>query len=124
MAFKNFFKFRNRLFLKNTIIRLSLYLSIFFNYLTWVVLLSRIIPQENNIPLHSNYYFGIDLVGGWYLVFTVPLAGLLFILINFFLSYFFFSKQKQLTYLLVVATIIIQFVHLLGALNIVLINQL
>lgn len=108
---------RNRL---NLVYLLS---SGFFNLIIWLLLGYYIQPSEYPIPLHYNIYFGIDLTGSYRSVFNLPIIGLLIILINAFLSIWLYSKDRLISYILLLTALVVQIFVLIGAATVIYINR-
>lgn len=53
-----------------------------------------------SVFLHYNIVFGVDLVGSWWKIYYLPLAGLLVFLLNYTLSFVFYKTDKFLSRLL------------------------
>jgi hypothetical protein len=70
------------------------------NIAIWVVLLWNIRPQEELIFLHYSILFGVDLIGEWWKVLYVPIGGLVILLLNLFIGWFLFQKDKFANYVL------------------------
>ncbi len=68
---------------------------------TWIWLLVNIHPQEEPIFLHYNTLFGVDLVGEWWHIVFIPITGLFLFLINSFLGWCLFAKDRLAAYVLV-----------------------
>ena len=66
----------------------------------WWYLISNIRPEAGQIFLHYNIIFGVDLIGDWWKIYLIPLAGLLVILLNYFFSLMLYSVDKFLARLL------------------------
>ncbi len=100
--------------------------AIGINLIIWLLLYFNFFPLREFgevVPLHYNVYFGIDLIGKWYKIFTIPLAGFFIILINLILYSFIYLKEKIIKYFLGVATLISQILLLIAAFVMVLINR-
>lgn len=108
-------------------VKICFFLSLIINAGTWFVLYYKIYPfsyltEYGQIYLHYNIYFGIDSIGSWYNAFSLPVIGLLIIIFNLFLGYFFFLKDKLISYTLVISQTLIQLVLLASAVFIILLN--
>ncbi|TAN32668.1 hypothetical protein EPN28_04055 [Patescibacteria group bacterium] len=83
--------------------------------LIWFFLLTSIKPDSEQIFLHYNIIFGIDLVGDWWKIFYLPLAGLGALVLNYCLSFAFYGKDKFVARLLVGWAVFIHVFLLLAA---------
>jgi len=68
----------------------------------WWYVLSRLHPGSEQIFLHYNAIFGIDLVGAWWQILYLPAAGTAIWLINFLSALWFYRADKFLARLLAV----------------------
>jgi len=110
-------------FMKNSIIRWLLVGTVFLNAANWALLAIFIRPVNFNIILHYNVYFGVDLIGGWWQTYTLPSMGIVFLLINFFLALQFYrNKERIASYILLLASFMIQIGLIIASVGIVLIN--
>jgi hypothetical protein len=114
---KKFFSF----FIKDKIIFFIFIVSLFINLITWINLL-RIQKIDGLIPLHYNIYLGIDYVGAWYKLFTIPTIGLIILILNLFLSIFIYFKDKLIAHILIFSVLFVQIILFLASLSIVWIN--
>lgn len=65
-------------------------------WIWWYV--SRNIHQTtDNIFLHYNITFGIDLVGEWWKIYIIPAGGIAMLLINFLISFFSYRSDRFLS---------------------------
>lgn len=97
--------------------------SVAFNGLAWFFLAYFIHPSEFPIPLHYNIYFGIDLIGEYQRVFSLPLIGFLVILINSILAFWFYLKERLISYMLILSALAVQIFVVIGAISLIYINQ-
>ncbi|MFA6131724.1 MAG: hypothetical protein WC702_01485 [Patescibacteria group bacterium] len=104
-------------------------LSFIFSWIVWLVVLAapflRLMPTAEGgqyIPLHYNIFFGVDKFGPWYMIFQLPLFGLLVIAINSFFSVRFFGREKALSIFLVVMALLVQLMLLAAMYFVTLLN--
>ena len=88
----------------------------------WWYLLANIHPSTEQIFLHYNTVFGIDLVGDWWKIFYLPAGGLLVMFVNYLVSWYFYSSDKFLARVLSLWTGVINIflaiaVYLIAGLN-------
>lgn len=69
----------------------------------------------NILVLHSNIYFGIDLIGSWYYITAAPLLGLLISLVHYMLSISIYSYNKTLVFFLLIGALFIQIFLIIGS---------
>lgn len=117
---KNFFK---QEFFSNTVVHWALIGSLFLNGVCWGFLAFFVRPVDFPIILHYNVYFGVDIIGDWWQAYLLPFIGLVVLIVNMFLSYIFFKqKERVISYLLLLASLIVQISALIAAGSIILIN--
>lgn len=63
----------------------------------WWYLLANIHPTSEQIFLHYNTVFGIDLLGVWWKIFYLPAGGFLILTANFLVSWYFYISDKFLS---------------------------
>lgn len=71
----------------------------------WWYIAANVRSTADQIFLHYNIIFGIDLIGPWWKIFLPPAAGLAFLAINFFLSFFLYRFDRLLARLLPLFTV-------------------
>ncbi len=74
--------------------------SILIQIFLWWYLIANIHPEAGQIFLHYNIIFGVDLVGSWWKIYLIPLAGVAVALLNYFFSLMFYSVDKFLARLM------------------------
>jgi len=111
-------------FFKNSIVRWLLTGTLLLNLANWTLLAIFIHPVDFSIILHYNVYFGVDLIGDWRQTYLLPCMGLVFWAINLFLAYRFYNKQKEriASYILLLASLMIQIGLIIASVGIVMIN--
>lgn len=77
-----------------------LLISLVLNLANWFWLLWRIRPQTEQIFLHYNILFGVDYIGEWWRVLFLPISGLIILLINAVIGWYYFNQNKFVAYLL------------------------
>jgi hypothetical protein len=131
IRFKLFFKkipqklfdFKNNDFFKNHLILWLLLFNFLTNLVNWISLVLFINKTQGNIILHYNVYFGVDNFGNWQQVFWMPAIGLGLFLINLYLAFFFHSNKEVIaSYILLIASLMIQLSLIIGAISVILIN--
>ena len=110
-------------FFRNKLVLWMISLNFIFNLANWVVLWHFIKPVDSSIILHYNVYFGVDLAGSWKNTFILPLIGLIIILINLALAYYFFAKLERIaSHILLIASFMAQLSLLVASASVILIN--
>lgn len=72
-----------------------------FQLFMWVYAAVYVRPTADQIFLHYNVVFGVDLIGDWWKILAVPLGGVVIFLLNFTLSWYCYSEDKILSRFLV-----------------------
>lgn len=60
----------------------------------WIYTLLNIHPTVEQIFLHYNVIFGVDLVGDWWKIFYTSILGLVIALVNIGLSLWFYGRDR------------------------------
>ena len=110
-------------FFKSHIAIWLLILSFLANAINWIILKIWIKPVEFPIILHYNVYFGVDLLGNYRQTYILPLIGLSLLVINLLLAmYFYAQKERIASYVLLMATLMIQLSLIVASASVILIN--
>lgn len=100
-----------------------LILSLTANMIDWLILKIWIKPVDFSIILHYNVYFGVDQIGNYRQVYLLPMIGLILFIINLVLSMFFYGQKKRIaSYILLMATLMIQLSLIVASMSQILIN--
>ncbi|PIR02923.1 MAG: hypothetical protein COV60_03080 [Candidatus Magasanikbacteria bacterium CG11_big_fil_rev_8_21_14_0_20_43_7] len=89
-----------KLYLKKKPNIILLCISVGLNIAAWMWLGLNIRPALGQVFLHYNILFGVDLVGSWYNVFALPLAGIFIIFCNATLGWRLYKQDPFATYVL------------------------
>ena len=111
-----------KLYLRDFWISLPLLGVVLIQLFIWGYLISAIKPAMGQIFLHYNIIFGVDLVGDWWRIYYLPLAGVLVILLNYFFSWMLYSVDKFLARLLSSWALFFHLFLLIGAILLVRLN--
>lgn len=106
-------------YLKNRSIFWLNFLSIAINFIVWIFIIRRLLSQEELIPLHYNVYFGVDFIGQKKWLLNLPLIGLFILLVNFFLSWLIYKREKLVSYILAASGLVTQLILAAAAVLIV-----
>lgn len=93
---------------RERLILIPLAIALLINLLIWAYLGWKIQPTEELLILHYTIHFGVDFLGRWLSVFMVPLAGLLFGLVNVVLVWWFWNRMRALAVAALAVTLVIQ----------------
>ena len=89
-----------KLFFKDPWIFGPLIGSVLAQLFVWWYILANIRPTAEQLFLHYNVVFGVDLIGEWWKIYYLPVAGILVILINYLSGWNFYSQDKLLARIL------------------------
>ena len=119
---------KSRLFFKRPFVadRINFWLMILAlaaNVINWIILLVFLKPATENIILHYNVYFGVDLTGKRELAFIMPGVGVLLIVINFLLAKYFHRNSETIAgYIMLLAVFMAQISLIIATLSVIIIN--
>lgn len=100
--------------------------SLFINGVIWAILLYFLQPSEIPILLRYNVYLGFDLhsLVPWHYALSIPLAGLILLLVNVLVSFLFFRKKDFFaSYIILFGGVLVQASAIVSVVAIVLVNQ-
>lgn len=103
-------------FLYDRAVILNLTLALLLNLFIFVIFVLKIKPQEALLPINYNTYVGASRLGKWYQIYEIPFFGLAIIVLNSFLAYFLYEKERLISFFLVSGAFIIQIFLLFQAL--------
>jgi hypothetical protein len=109
-------------FWTDPVIFFSIILAILTNAGLWIALFRTVVPTDSSIILHYNIYFGVDVVGNWKSLFSMPTLAAVLLLLNLVLSRFFYYKERMVSYLFAGAALILQLLMAVGVISAILIN--
>lgn len=89
---------------------------------TWWYTISHIHPTTDQVFLHYTIIFGVDLIGPWSGVLLPAISGLLFVIVNFTISWLIYGSNRFLARLLPLVTFILTIFLLFFAVLLVRIN--
>ena len=113
------------IFWRTLFVRYTTIAAILLQTAMWVLLVWKFLPiasGQDFVSLHYNIYFGIDLIGAWYNILAIPIAGLIFLTVNAILIVALFNKEKFLSYFLAGCNVLINFGLLTALTLIILLN--
>ena len=110
-------------YFQSHIVRWMLVLIGVANLANWAALGIFIQPVDLPIIIHYNVYFGVDMLGDWKNLFLMPAIGLFLFLVNLSLSVYFYQRKERIaSYLLLIATLMIQLSLLVASVSVIIIN--
>ena len=98
--------------------------SVLLNIATWVVVIWFIPRQEGGTVIPYNIYFGIDSVGQWSELLTIPITGLVIVVLNTVLSLLYSKKAALLSTVLEISSLAIQAVLFVAAVLLISVNTI
>ncbi len=122
---KLFFKrnFSEREFFRNRIVLWLLAFNIIFNLANWLALFFLVNRLDLGIILHYNVYFGVDEIGNWKQSFLSPIIGLILFALDAVLAVYFFEKKERIaSYVLLIASIMVQINLIIASASVIMIN--
>lgn len=111
-----------RYFIRDKIVFGLTIFGLLADLLAWLILFWQVPFKASSFFLHYTVYFGVDWVGEWRMIFLIPLAGLLFLMINVLLAYLFYKSQKLVSYLFLSATVILEIFIIFQSIFLVVMN--
>ena len=111
-----------KLYLKHRINLVLFVLAIIINLVSFCWLAYYIRPQEEQIFLHYNALFGVDLIGSWYKIYYLPVSGLLIIIVNTILGWILYRKSKSIGYIAGGISVFLQIIIFIASYLLVLLN--
>lgn len=110
-------------FFKNSLVHWALIATFFLAAANWAALIIFIRPVDLPIVLHYNVFFGVDLIGDWWQVFSLPAISDIFFIINTILAFVFFKQKERIaSYLFLLASLFVQFGIAVASASIILMN--
>lgn len=80
---------------------------------------ARTIYGKTAVPLHYNIHVGVDTIGPWWQIYTVPAIGLAILLVNLILARYMWTRDPMLSHVAVTASLVLQVVMLAAMIFIV-----
>ena len=111
-----------KIYFRNRYNLLILILALLGNLFCWLWLGLKINAKLDIVFLHYNILFGVDYIDSWGKVFYLPLLGLALIVINTFLAWWLWSKDKLISIILHSITILCQLFLIIAAILLVYLN--
>lgn len=75
---------RSRIFFFGTLAALTLNVGVWALFVVKFAVLYQ--PDRDFIALHYKVFYGVDLYSNWYYLFTLPVAGLVTIIVNYWIA--------------------------------------
>ncbi len=93
------------------------------NIIQWLVIAGKFRFESRPIPLHFNAFYGTELVGPAYFAYQLPIVGLVFLWVNFYLASRFLRYDRFLARLCVWLTVVIQIMLAAAAISVIAANR-
>ena len=109
-----------KVFYRDRLVFWLLNFSILFILGTWVLFLIKKIEQGPLTVLHYNVYVGIDMFGHSKWLYVIPTSVLVLTLLDIYLAMLLWTKQRIMSYFLLLAALlshIIMFIYIYNILN-------
>lgn len=97
-----------KLYLKKRPNLIMLSLGLLLNIALWLWLRIHIGSDTQQVFLHYNILFGVDLIGPWFKIFYLPMTGLAIFLFNGILAWLLFPRDRFASYVLNVISVLCQ----------------
>lgn len=112
-------------YFKQKLIIILLAISGILNILLWLVLIFAVNHGgEFALILHYNVLYGADILGQYYELYSLPIAGLMILVLNGALGYYANKKKKFLiNYILLSTAVLTQAFLLISGIALVVINK-
>jgi len=102
-------KFSQHPFWADPLVLVCIFIHLAFNLAQWLILIFGLREFRGYpIPLHYTILGGVDEVGNWINLLTLPLAALAIGLTNAVIGFFAYRREKLLSYFLAVVGLFLQ----------------
>lgn len=110
-------------FFRSSVVQWALIGALLLNVATWATAAFFIRPVDFPIVLHYNVYFGVDLIGDWWQVYSFPTIGLIILALNMSLGLFFYRrKERIISHVLLLGACLVEVCVAIATASIILIN--
>lgn len=111
-------------FFRNDIIQWMLISLVVFNILLWVVAAYYNRPQDFQIIVHYNSFFGVDTQYWWWSLFALPAMATIFLIVDIFLArWCFLFKERIAAHILLLAALLVHISMLVSLIALIMINR-
>lgn len=111
-----------KLYVRDRWIGLPFLVTILLVFFSFWYAVAKIHPSSEQIFLHYSILFGVDLIGEWWKVWFIPIAGLGAALVNGILSYLFYNNNKFLARFIAIVTTFLEILTIVGMVLIIGLN--
>lgn len=116
---QNIKKLSRESFFRDFLVLIFLIISAIFLGILFVVIFLGVKPSEVLIQLKYDNFSGVSKVGSWYKVYNLFVVGAVAFLVNTFLSYILYEKEKLASVFLLVASLIVEIILVMESINII-----
>lgn len=100
----------------------ALAVSAVFQAISWWYVASKISPTEDQLFLHYNIIFSIDLIGEWWKVYAPSFVGFCLFLVNLVVAWLLYGNYRSMSRVLLVFMALIEAALLIGQVLLVNLN--
>jgi len=83
----------------------------------FLILLFRVSETDSLVPLYYNSIYGVTTSVMWYKLYFIPFSYLIIAILNLFIAWAFFEKERLVTYLVLFVSFILGFILLIMEFN-------
>jgi hypothetical protein len=88
----------------------------------WGWILFQISPSNEPMFISYNILFGVDKIGEWWKLYSIPLFGFCVLVLNFFIGWLTYHQDRYMAYLLLLIAGIVQMYLLMSTWVLVFLN--
>lgn len=115
----NIKKLSRESFFRDFLVLILLIASAILLIILFLVIFIGVKPSEVLIQLNYDNFSGVSKVGYWYKVYNIFVVGTIILLINTFLAYALYEKEKLASVFLLVASLVTEIILVMEAINII-----
>lgn len=98
-------------------------LAFLLNMFLWGLAFIRVRPSDVPFTLHYNIYTGVhDLIGEYFNLYKIPLTGTILFFLNSVIGYFFYFREKSISYLFQGFSVLLEVILAVALLALIWIN--
>jgi hypothetical protein len=111
-----------KIYLITPIITFFVIFNLFLIFLSFFWVLFQVRNSGEQVFLHYNVLFGVDRIGDYHQIFNLFFIAVLFFIINFLFSWFFYSRDKMISYFFNIFSIVVNIFIFIASVLLVFIN--
>ncbi|PIZ00353.1 hypothetical protein COY62_03020 [bacterium (Candidatus Howlettbacteria) CG_4_10_14_0_8_um_filter_40_9] len=116
---ENIKKISRESFFRDFLVLIFLVVSAIFLLALFVIIFLGVKPSEVLIQLNYDNFSGVSKVGSYYKVYNLFIVGTVIFLVNTFLAYVLYEKEKLASVFLLVASLVTEVVLVMETINII-----